>query len=147
MSDAQWRDERLMLDRILALIDEGNRSEFDRARVRTREMPHATLAEMADATFALYEDAIAEIRTRPIFEPLSRARIRDSLGYRRWAPPPITAPAIPPSAPDANLVQRPGVAVRVAQVALALRHTIVGRTLYRVTPRPVLDALKARLKT
>ncbi|HYT96158.1 MAG TPA: glycosyltransferase, partial [Casimicrobiaceae bacterium] len=48
MTDAQWRDERLMLDRIVALIDEGNRSEFDRARVRTREMPHSTLAEMAD---------------------------------------------------------------------------------------------------
>ncbi|HYT95745.1 MAG TPA: hypothetical protein VEO36_00345, partial [Casimicrobiaceae bacterium] len=66
--------------------------------------------------------------------------------YRRWVPPSITAPAIPPSGPDAKIV-RPGVVVRVAQVALALRHTIVGRTLYRVTPRPVLDALKARLKT
>src|SRR5206468_3395083 len=109
------------------LIDEGNRSEFDRARARTGEMPRATLAEMADATFALYEDAIAEIRTRSIFEPFSRARIRDALGYRRWPPPPITAPAIPPGAPGAEIV-RPGVAVRVAQVALALRHTIVGRT-------------------
>ena len=147
MTDAQWRDERLMLDRIVALIDEGNREEFDRARGSTRDVPHATLAEMADATFALYEEAIAEARTRPIFEPFSRARIRDALGYRRWTPPPIMVPADPPGPPDARVLQRQGVAARVAQVALALRHTIVGRTLYRVTPRPVLDALKARLKT
>ena len=147
MTEAQWRDERLMLDRVVALIANENRGEFDRARARTREMPHATLIEMADATFALYDEAIAETRTRPIFKPLARARIRDALCYRGWTPPHITAPAIPSTGADGKIVRRPGVAARVAQAALALRHTIVGRTLYRVTPRPVLDALKARLKT
>jgi hypothetical protein len=34
---------------------------------------------------------------------------------------------------------------RIAQRALAMRRTPMGRLLYRVTPEPVIDALKARL--
>ena len=144
MSDAQWRDERLMLDRIVALIAEENRDQFDRARARTREMPHATLAEMADATFSLYEEAIVAAGTHAKLRALARARIRDALGYRPWIPPGVAVPVSQPGTPA--ILQSPSVTTRVAQVALAIRHTIVGRTLYRVTPRPVLGALKARLK-
>jgi hypothetical protein len=34
---------------------------------------------------------------------------------------------------------------RVARGALAIRHTALGRALYRMAPRPLVDALKARL--
>jgi hypothetical protein len=33
----------------------------------------------------------------------------------------------------------------MARRALAMRRTPVGRLLYRMTPEPVIDALKARL--
>jgi O-antigen biosynthesis protein len=144
MTDAQWRDESSMLDRISALVDDASRDAFGAARKRALEIPHATLAEMADATFALYEEALACAVTRPALKPLSRMRIRDALGYRPWVPS-VTA-ALAPSASSPATTDSGGVAARVAHAALALRHTVLGRTLYRVTPRPVLDALKARLK-
>jgi hypothetical protein len=34
---------------------------------------------------------------------------------------------------------------RFARRALAIRRTPIGRVLYRMTPAPVIDALKARL--
>jgi hypothetical protein len=33
----------------------------------------------------------------------------------------------------------------VAHAALAIRHTLPGRLLYRLAPKPLLDALKQRL--
>jgi hypothetical protein len=38
-----------------------------------------------------------------------------------------------------------GVWQRIAERALAMRRTPMGRVLYRMTPAPVIDALKARL--
>jgi O-antigen biosynthesis protein len=145
MTEAQWRDESLMLDRIAALVDDANRSDFDAARLRAREMPHATLAEMADATFAAYDEALADSRAKPAQKPLSRARIRDALGYRPWMPQ--SAALMATSASSLPVQTSAGVVKHVAQAALAIRHTVLGRTLYRVMPQPVLDALKARLKT
>ncbi len=146
MTEAQWRDEALMLDRIAALVDAENRQEVEAACARAKRMPHVSLVEMAEATFAVYEDALARMTERSAATPFSRARIRDALGYCPWLPPPISA-----SAPSADATRSTRAAApfttRFAQAALAIRHTLVGRTLYRVTPRPVLDALKSRLKT
>jgi len=145
MTDAQWRDESLMLERVVTLVTGDNHGAFDTARRHTRAVPHATLAEMTDATFALYDKALTGLRARPTFNSFSPARVRDALGYRAWKPPTVSAPAVEPVEPTAGAEGIP-VTTRVAQAALAIRHTIVGRTLYRVTPRPLLDALKARLK-
>jgi len=41
----------------------------------------------------------------------------------------------------------PDFATRAARAALSIRQTPIGRVLYRMTPRPLLDALKARLRT
>jgi GT2 family glycosyltransferase/glycosyltransferase involved in cell wall biosynthesis len=139
MTEAQWRDERLMLDRMAMLVDDANRAELEAARARAMSMPHASLAEMADATFAVYEEALAGPTERMAFKPFARARIRDALGYRAWTPP-VAQTDITTSAPVP-------LSARVAHAALAIRHTLLGRTLYRVTPQPVLNALKARLKT
>ena len=146
MSEAEWRDERLMLDRIAALVDDANRANLDAARAHAKSRPHATLAEMADATFSLYEQALAAAPERPALRPFSRARIRDALGYRPWAPPPTATPASDPAREPPSPALIP-LSTRFAHAALAIRHTLLGRTLYRVTPRPVLNALKSRLKT
>ena len=146
MTEAQWRDENLMLDRVAQIVDDANRHELDAARMCARAMPHATLAEMTDATFAVYDEALARPRPWPAAKPFSRARIREAFGYRPWTPPSTAVPnASPASAPATRMSG--DVATRVAHAAFAIRHTVLGRTLYRVTPRPVLDALKARLKT
>ena len=145
MTEGEWRDERLMLDRIIALVDDASRVELNAASVRAKAMPHASLLEMAEATFAVYHDALAQSMARATFAPFSRARMREALNYRPWTPPDIAAiRARPKAAVGAESVP---LTTRLAQAALAIRHTVLGRTLYRVTPRPVVDALKARLKT
>jgi glycosyltransferase involved in cell wall biosynthesis len=141
MTDAQWRDEQAMLDRILALTAPGARASLAAAGARARAVPHATLAAMTDATFAVYTEALAASRGKRAHAPFDNARRRDALGYRAWQPPQIELPVL--SAPSAEAPPR--FTTRFARAALAIRHTPVGRALYRMTPRPLLDALKARL--
>ena len=145
MTDAQWRDEESMLDRIVALLDGENRCDLEAAARRARDVPHASLTEMADATFDAYEHALENVIARASFRPFARARVRDALGYRPWMPPSIAEPVHVASSVKRR--ESGDVVTRVAQAALAIRHTVLGRTLYRVTPRPLLDVLKARLKT
>ena len=88
-------------------------------------------------------EALAHAGVRPAYPPLERARVRDALGYRPWTPP-MTAPALTPAAP---ITEPQNLAARAAHAALAIRHTPLGRVLYRMTPRSVLEALKAQLRT
>jgi glycosyltransferase involved in cell wall biosynthesis len=141
MTEAEWRDESSMLDRIVELLSPQHRGALAVAERGARAVPHAALAQMAGATFALYERALAGRGERAAVAPLDRARVRDALGYRSWTPPQLTRPDDAPRPAD------PGVGARIAHAALAIRHTAVGRALYRVTPQPVLAALKARLRT
>ena len=146
MTDAQWRDEALMLDRIATLVGEANRQAVAAASACAKRTPHVSLVEMAEATFAVYENALARATERTPFAPFSRVRIRDALGYRPWTPPTI-APRPAPTDRATRVPSAVPITTRFAQAALAIRHTLLGRTLYRVTPRPLLDALKSRLKT
>ena len=74
-------------------------------------------------------------------------RVRDALGYRPWSPPAdrsgVAKPVLDgdPTAPS----QPRGLIARVARRALAMRTTPMGRVLYRMTPAPVIEALKSRL--
>jgi len=145
MSDDEWRDERAMLARACALTAQDAQPALRAAGARARTMPHATLAGMADATFAVYDEALAGAvtvhRGRRGFD---RERVRAALGYVAWQPPGL--PAEPARASTAaGAADAPGFAARVARAALSIRHTALGRALYRVTPQLVLDALKARL--
>jgi GT2 family glycosyltransferase len=67
-------------------------------------------------------------------------RIRDALGYRAWTPPAVAEGALENVA--AQPAPRGGVWARCAR---ALRATRMGRLLHRVTPAPLIEALKARL--
>jgi hypothetical protein len=73
--------------------------------------------------------------------------VRDALGYRPWHPP-VAQSHVAESAlvevASAD-VQPRGLMARVARRALASRSTPMGRVLYRMTPAPVIDALKSRL--
>ncbi|HET8832446.1 MAG TPA: hypothetical protein VFN86_10240, partial [Casimicrobiaceae bacterium] len=74
-------------------------------------------------------------------------RIRDGLGYEPWKPPAVELPQVEPASLDeASIASAPrGLMARVARRALAMRTTPMGRVLYRMTPAPVIDALKSRL--
>jgi hypothetical protein len=143
MSDAEWRDEALMLERVAALVSPANEAVLRVGSGIAQTMPYTTLDAMADATFAVYEEALAHAGVRPEYPPLERARVRDALGYRPWTPP-MTAPTLTPAAP---VTEPQNLAARAAHAALAIRHTPLGRVLYRMTPRSVLEALKAQLRT
>jgi hypothetical protein len=147
MSDAEWRNESTMLDRVAAIVAPAGNDAMRAAGTKARAMPHATLAEMADATFAVYEAALAHAPSTPTAKRFDRARVRDALGYRPWLPPVIAPPAeAPPATASVQTHRHPGFGTRVAHAALAIRHTAVGRAVYRVTPQALLDALKSRLR-
>ncbi|HLX29250.1 MAG TPA: glycosyltransferase [Casimicrobiaceae bacterium] len=139
MSDDEWRDDERMLDRMLALLspafDDERRAASRRARDATEQTPRA----MWDATSAHYAQATDTMNARPSFASFSNARVRDALGYRAWLPPDPPAEQAPRPVAPINLWQR------VAIGALAVRKTPMGRLLYRVTPQPLIHALKARL--
>ena len=103
---------------------------------------------MADATLVRYGEAIAiEARANLPRQPFGNRRVREALGYRPWSPPAVQTPLAeterveaPPLPPEPH-----GIMARVARRALAMRTTPMGRVLYRMTPAPVIDALKSRL--
>ena len=140
MSDAQWRDEKQMLERVLAVLGTANNSGRLKASDMAHAMPHASLRTMTDAVFACYATAVASAPThalQPAVRPFSAVRVRDALGYRPWTPPPrLSAPAAP--APR-------GLAGRVAQAALEIRHKLPGRILYRLAPAALVERLKRHL--
>jgi hypothetical protein len=143
MSETEWRDERSMIARCCRMTAMGSSDALREAGVRARSIAHATLAGMADATFALYDSAIAHAAPLPPPDAMDRARVRDALGYVDWKPPSL-APSDEPSTLPAEPIDAE-LATRVARAALAIRHTALGRMLYRVTPQALRAALKSRL--
>jgi glycosyltransferase involved in cell wall biosynthesis len=143
MTDAEWRDERRMLERVLAVLGTANVRARDNASAAASAMPQASLRSMLDATFACYDAAVAVPRTssprpsvRPSLQPFAAARVRDALVYRPWTPPPQAAtPVAPPR----------GIGGRVAQAAVAIRHKLPGRILYRMAPASLVERLKRHL--
>ena len=137
MTDDEWRSEMRMLDRILALVAPAAAAQLRAAAAHAQSLPHVTLAAMTDATFALYERALAAPRASASTgaSGLAPARLRHALGYVPWHPP----------APAGSAVA-PGLLERVARAAARRRHTLAGRALVRLAPAKVLAALRAKLK-
>ncbi len=151
MTDEEWRNEPAMLDRIVALVGEPGAATLRAAGHEARRVGAATLAQMAEATIAVYAAAFNTPGLATSWGPFAPTRVRSALGYRPWVPP---APAAAPGPPDrAFPVGRPVTdasppmwQTRLARRALAIRHTTLGRALHRLAPRPLLQALKARLE-
>jgi glycosyltransferase involved in cell wall biosynthesis len=137
LSAAEWEDDERLLDRIAAVLDAGSDAAWRDVAARARAAPQPTLAAMAEATSALWRAALE----RPALHarPISAARCLVALGYRAWQPP---ATAIAPVAAPAGTN---GALGRLAHTALAIRHTLPGRVLYLLTPKPLVDALRKRL--
>jgi hypothetical protein len=86
--------------------------------------------------------------------PFAAARMLAALGYAPWHPPQaaqvFAAPAAPraqPVALDATAQANPrgAMATGIARIALRWGATPLGRAVRKVTPTPILEALKARL--
>jgi GT2 family glycosyltransferase len=138
LADDEWEDDARVLDRITTLLEEKNAAAWSAAATRAAAAPQPTLAAMAQTTMDLWHDALARAPARATLAPIAAARCLAALHYTPWTPP------LPP--PAAALPAKPnGVLGVVARTALALRHTAPGRLLYRLTPRPLVDALKQRL--
>jgi hypothetical protein len=144
MSEAEWRDEARMLDRIVVARGAGERAKRSRgARPPRASMPRIALGAMASATMAIYGRAMSRPRATR-HAPLSRRRVRDALGYRPWTPP---APVAQPTASSMPASATRRVPPRAfAQAALRLRQSSAGPLLRALTPGFVREALKARLK-
>ena len=142
MTEAEWRNESAMLDRILALVAHDNKAEMKAVAAVARAHPHASLQDMTSATFAVYETAC---QGRPCgtskLRAFSSARVRDALGYTPWTPP-ILAPPVREPVPVPK-----GFLAYVARWAIAIRPTMLGRILFRFTPTAFVTALKARLRS
>jgi GT2 family glycosyltransferase/glycosyltransferase involved in cell wall biosynthesis len=137
LGDEEWQDESRMLDRIAALLDADHASAWTTVAAHARAAPQPTLAAMAQATMGVWHEALARAPARATPPPIAAARCLAALHYAPWSPPPPLAPPVP---------ARPNGALRaVARAALAMRHTLPGRLLYRLAPRPLLEALKDRL--
>jgi GT2 family glycosyltransferase len=134
MTEDEWRDESLMLDRILDLLSPYNAVAIENAGARAAQIPIPTLEDMVSATTAVYERAAATATVTHV--PVDKRRVAEAFGYRAWTPPARVAPEAAETPPVRSLV-------RTAQ---RFRQTPVGRLLYRLMPPRAVDALKARLR-
>ena len=139
MSDAEWRDEERMLERLLAVLGTANAAACRAAATAALKMPHASLPAMTEATFARYDAAVASARSMqpPSLQPLAAVRVRDALGYRAWTPPLPGRIAVGPAR---------GVGGRIAHAAVAIRHKLPGRILYRLAPASLVERLRQYLR-
>jgi hypothetical protein len=148
LGDDEWMDESKMLARVVALTGPAGVAARRAAALKALDAPHASTQSMADATLVRYDAAISSGgRTDMPRQAFTNRRVRDALGYRAWEPPAEPAPLPESVAIEAPQIpmQPQGLMARVARRALAMRSTPVGRVLYRMTPAPVIDALKSRL--
>jgi hypothetical protein len=95
---------------------------------------------MTDATLAVYRDAQKRASVQPAAKPIAAERCLAALHYVPWRPPTIVA------APDEVAPPSPrGPMAGIARTALRIRHTLPGRMLYRLAPKALREALKARI--
>ena len=143
LTNEEWRDDARMLERIEALLAPDGGDAYAATVGRARATPQPTLAAMAEATIAIWRVALAPRAATESTQPISTARCLAALHYAAWSPAradaPGEAPALSPG-PKPN-----GALAFVARAALSIRHTLPGRVLYRLAPRPLLDALRQRL--
>jgi GT2 family glycosyltransferase/glycosyltransferase involved in cell wall biosynthesis len=139
LSEDEWRDETHMLDRIAAVLDPAEFAAWDEAAARARAAPQPTLTAMAEATIAIWRDALARAPARVHLQPIAAARCLAALHYAPWSPP-SAVPVPGPAAAGPN-----GALGAVARAALAIRHTLPGRVLYRLAPKQLVKALRQRL--
>jgi len=171
LTDDEWADEARMLARIAVILAPEQTSLLAAAAARALAVPQQTPEAMVERSFAHYDATFAAAAAAALaaeVAPLPAARVLAALGYAPWHPPsaPVAAapaggdgPAAAPAAADDSTAandpaargdpaaagQRGELASRIARLALRWGATPFGRALRRLTPAPILEALKARL--
>ena len=141
LSEEEWRSDERMLDRIVALLDPMEKDAYDRAAAHARAAPRPALAAMTDATLTVYRDAQKRASAQPAAKPIAAERCLAALHYAPWRPPSTTV-----ATPDVVVPAEPrGPMAGIARTALRIRHTLPGRMLYRLAPKALREALKARI--
>ncbi|HEY7903359.1 MAG TPA: glycosyltransferase [Casimicrobiaceae bacterium] len=135
MTDAEWHDDAAMMTRIESLLSGPDVPARIAAAARAGSMRPRTPQAMAAETLASYAGVSAAPSSRSV--AFSPARLRDALGYVPWSPPPPSAAAI---------AARRSLRSRVARMAMRMRRTRVGASLYGRLPPRLIDALKSRLR-
>ncbi|HEX4885500.1 MAG TPA: glycosyltransferase [Casimicrobiaceae bacterium] len=135
MSEAEWRDDDRLLERILALVAPDHAPALEAAGARAAAVPLPSIAAMAERTLACYRDAAQAAPARPA--DVDRLRVAEAFGYRRWTPPAREGPDAVPAGPPPPL----------AQAALRFRSTRAGRALAKLLPPSARAALWTRLRS
>jgi len=89
MSEAEWRDEARMLDRLQELLAVSQEDALAQAASRAGAMPQVALDEMTQKTVAHYEAALASAAPYEMPKRLEPGRVLYALGYRPWTPPKV----------------------------------------------------------
>ncbi len=144
LSESEWASEARMLDRIVSLLDEEHRGDYDVAAARARAAPQPKLDAMVSATLAVYGRTRSAAAVEQSRSPIAVERCLAALRYTPWTPVPAGILDGEPSRDSAPTTSRDAVAW-FAQAALRIRHTLAGRMLYRIAPKSLVAALKARL--
>ena len=139
MDDDEWHDDARMLERIEALVDPLNGDNWSAVSARARTAAQPTLAAMVQSTVAAWQEALARAPVRTPIHAIAAGRCLAALHYVAWIPPAPSAARAPAKTRAYRTL------ALVARAALALRHTPPGKLLYRLTPQPLVDALKQRL--
>jgi hypothetical protein len=114
---------------------------YDRAAARARAAPQPALAVMTEDTLAVYRGAQDRKSARLEVKPIAALRCLAALYYAPWRSPAIAEPVL-----EVVAQARPrGPIAGIARVALRIRHTLPGRMLYRLAPKALREALKARI--
>ncbi|HEX5864598.1 MAG TPA: glycosyltransferase [Casimicrobiaceae bacterium] len=139
LSEDDWQDEAQMLERIAAVLAPEEIAGWEQAAAHARAAPQPTLTAMAEATIAIWRNTLARAPEREHLLPIAAGRCLAALHYAPWSAP-FSAAALEPAAGRPN-----GALGVVARAALAIRHTLPGRVLYRLAPKQLVDALRQRL--
>jgi hypothetical protein len=141
LTEDEWQSDERMLERIANVLDPMKKDEYQLVAARARTAPRPALKSMTDATLAVYREAMGRAASAAPTTWISAARCLAALHYQPWRPP------VEP-APQEDILKRPdqhGAIAGIARVALRIRHTLPGRMLYRLAPKALLEALKARV--
>jgi GT2 family glycosyltransferase/glycosyltransferase involved in cell wall biosynthesis len=139
LTQEEWSSEERMLERMAGLLAAENRAVLEAAATRARAVRLPTLAEMGRRTVSVYGDALRNAAPAHVRPPIAAQRCLAGLGYVPWHLPEPEA-----AGTDAAMKSDDALA-RLANTALRIRHTWPGRLLYRLTPKALVAALKARL--
>jgi hypothetical protein len=146
LADEEWLDDARMLERIASLLASEHADAYAVAAARAAAAPQPTLAAMAEATVEIWHGALARAPAVAGLPSISTERCLAALRYVPWTPPARPVQAEASISPEATLPSKPNGALGyVARAALSIRHTLAGRVLYRLAPKPLVDALRQRL--